>query len=98
PFVEDAMKHLIGLDLEHRDRAAADARIDVLAHAGCLVLADPRPKALTAGGLLGGALRPRRRDEEKQCTHDRRSLSGLHDGLADRPQRKPGEFEMRPGK
>ena len=28
-------------------------------------------RSLTARGLLGGALRPWRRDDEKQCAHDR---------------------------
>src|SRR4051794_799618 len=46
PFVQDAMQDVIAIDLEYHDRAAADARIDVLANTGRLIRRHPRPEAL----------------------------------------------------
>src|SRR5262245_35940432 len=70
PFVQDAMKLVIAFDIEHRGRATADARIDVLANTRCLVSVDPGPKTLSLCGDLRGAFGARRGDDEKQGAHN----------------------------
>src|SRR6185437_10985255 len=80
PFVQDAVKLVVAFDIEHGGRAAADARIDMLADTRSLVSADPGPEALPLRGDFGWAFGARRRDDEKQGGHDEYS-AGLNGGV-----------------
>src|SRR5215472_6773692 len=70
PFVEDAVKHFVAVDVEDGHRAAADARVDVLADTRSFIPGDPWPEALALRCKLGGSFGSRGRNDEKPCGHD----------------------------
>ena len=56
PFVQDAVQIVVALDVEHRNSAATDPRIDMPADILLTICFNPRPERLPRGGDLGSAV------------------------------------------